>query len=74
MSSDVTDTAEHDVLLEGGPADMADVWHFDHDVVQHVKVPCRVGTAHYEFSGTYRQLDGRSLPVYRWEYTTKVAE
>ncbi len=69
-----SDAGERDVLLEGGPGDISRGWHVDREIVEYAKVPCRSGTAHYEFSVAYRGLGGRRLPVFRWEYTTKVAE
>lgn len=63
-----------DVLLDGGPAGVPPVWRTDGALHTRVKVPSGAGQEHYEFSGDYREFDGRNLPVFRWAYRTRVAE
>lgn len=66
--------SEHEVFLDGGPADMPTLWRVEDFNTQHVKVPRWSQLEHYEFSGGHRKFEGRCLPVFRWVYTTRIAE
>lgn len=63
------------VVLEGGPTALLGA----RDVVPGVGLE-KVAVAyygrheHFEATGTTREVDGVLLPVYRWSYSTAIAE
>ncbi|GHB71860.1 hypothetical protein GCM10010331_69830 [Streptomyces xanthochromogenes] len=62
------------VLLEGGPADIPEQYPQPDDDSDRLRVPHLNGYEHYEFTGTYRADTAGPIPVYRWIYTTLIAE
>lgn len=74
MPNTELDASENELLLEGGPKELPLLWHTDHVVTTHEKIPHWSGLEHYEFTGQYRDFQERRLPVFQWVYTTKVAE
>ncbi|MFE7114172.1 DUF5988 family protein [Streptomyces sp. NPDC057654] len=62
-------------LLEGGPRGGPEQTR-----VAEAQLPDRVaviylnGREHFEYTGRSVDVDGRSCPVFRWIYSTKIAE
>jgi hypothetical protein len=67
-------TVMRELSLQGGPSSMPTIAHVADDVSTHVKIPRLDGYEHYEFLGQYREREQRSVPVFEWTYTTKIAE
>ncbi|WP_439678334.1 DUF5988 family protein [Embleya sp. MST-111070] len=41
---------------------------------EKVSVAFRNGREHYEYTGGVVELEGASLPLFRWSYSTRIAE
>ncbi|MER7760745.1 DUF5988 family protein [Streptomyces sp. NPDC097619] len=63
-----------EALLEGGPADIPHRHTISDDDPDRIRVRRLAGYEHYEFTGTYRTQGPEHLPVYRWIYSTRIAE
>ncbi|MFF7300598.1 DUF5988 family protein [Streptomyces sp. NPDC008265] len=63
-----------EAFLEGGPAGTPERYSIPEDDPVRLRVPRLNGYEHYEFNGTYRTVNADRLPVYRWIYTTHIAE
>jgi hypothetical protein len=64
------------VLLEGGPSSMPEserVYEVA-DLSDRVRLPRANGYEHFRYSGTFRDVDGSTMPVFRWWQRTKIAE
>ncbi|WP_143658098.1 DUF5988 family protein [Embleya scabrispora] len=44
------------------------------DIPDKVSIEFRNGREHYEYTGGVLDLDGASLPLFRWSYSTRIAE
>jgi len=70
------DLAQTRVLLVGGPQELSEM-----DRIREVATPLSVvklpfgnGYHHFAYSGESHDLNGATLPVFRWCYQTKIAE
>ncbi|MFE3197864.1 DUF5988 family protein [Embleya sp. NPDC055664] len=43
-------------------------------IPEKVSVEFRNGREHYEYTGGVVELDGVDLPLFRWSYSTRIAE
>ncbi|GAA4961578.1 hypothetical protein GCM10023205_26340 [Yinghuangia aomiensis] len=71
----MTDTGQHhDVVLEGGPTELAHRQHYEGSDPNKMALRHLGGYEHYEATGTTKPSDGDELPVFRWAYHTEIAE
>ncbi|MFF2732413.1 DUF5988 family protein [Streptomyces sp. NPDC058008] len=71
------DESEEDVevLLTGGPDGTPERWAVSADALaDRVAVRHLNGREHFEATDDCIETDGHSTPVYRWIYSTKIAE
>ncbi|GAB3449313.1 DUF5988 family protein [Actinophytocola sediminis] len=64
------------VLLEGGPVSLPEanrVYEVT-DLSDRVRLVRGNGYEHFEYSGGDREVDGTTMPVFRWFQQTKIAE
>ncbi|MFE5549748.1 DUF5988 family protein [Streptomyces sp. NPDC056534] len=63
------------VALEGGPESLHK-WALvpAADTLDRVTLTHLNSREHFEFTGDYTQNDGQQAPVFRWIYTTRIAE
>ncbi|MFE3203784.1 DUF5988 family protein [Embleya sp. NPDC055664] len=63
------------VALTGGIPEMPAVLVVNGPgIPEKVSVAFRNGREHYEYTGGAVELDGAHLPLYRWSYSTRIAE
>ncbi|WP_232247188.1 DUF5988 family protein [Kitasatospora azatica] len=62
-------------LLRGGPDYLPQIWEVPSDgPPERVKIPHGNRYEHFEFSQEYADIGCGPMPVYRWSYSTAVAE
>ncbi|MFC5747412.1 DUF5988 family protein [Actinomadura rugatobispora] len=64
----------HEVVLEGGPADLPQRYVLTQRDAPKVVVHRLNGYEHFEATPAHKTRDGRELQVYRWSYRTAIAE
>lgn len=64
------------VVLEGGPPSLPETHrvHEVTDLTDRVRVIKGNGYEHFEYTGGVREVNGVSMPVFRWFQQTKIAE
>ncbi|MCI3927838.1 DUF5988 family protein [Streptomyces sp. AN091965] len=75
-SHDVTN-AEHLVVLVGGPPEMARVYRIPGQIAatsERIAVAYYGQHQHFEPTGETELVEGRMMPVFRFTYSTKIAE
>ncbi|KOT65821.1 MULTISPECIES: DUF5988 family protein [Streptomyces] len=62
------------VLLEGGPEGIPNTCQPPPTQNEDIKIRHLNRYEHYAFTGAHKLHDGRKVPVYRWTYSTYIAE
>ncbi|MFI1105658.1 DUF5988 family protein [Streptomyces melanogenes] len=63
------------IVIRGGPEGLGPVRHLDADVVpDRMTVPFYGHHQHFERTDEMAEAEGRQVPVFRWTYSTKIAE
>jgi hypothetical protein len=64
------------VLLEGGPIDLPESARLYEvkDLSTRIRLPKGNGYEHFTYTGGSRDVNGATMPVFRWYQQTKIAE